>query len=164
MIRPTPWARRCWLVLPGLLALGATAGCTQVRLVRDTPEGGVVSIPNNSNQWPTYYRNRAEDLMHQKCPEGYVIVSERVQEDNPAERDGRKPNEDFEYNGAYERISNYRRVVYHITFRRKKESGPANPDAPGKPRPGAPPASLPAPATENDKEDLPPPRLFSPKP
>ena len=61
------------------------SGCTQVRIVRDTGNGGVVSIPNNSNQWPTFYRNRAEELMNKKCPEGYTIIGEKVVEDNPLE-------------------------------------------------------------------------------
>jgi hypothetical protein len=124
----------------------------------------VVSIPNNSNQWPSYYRNRAEYLMHQKCPEGYVIVREQVEEDNPAERDGRKPNEDFEYNGAYERIRNARREVYLITFRRKGAAAPEDPNAAGKEIPIGPSVPPFSPATAKDKEELPPPRPLPPSP
>jgi hypothetical protein len=98
--------------------LAAAGGCGSVgaHFVSQTPDGGVVSIPNNSNQWPTYYRNRAEELMRQKCPDGYVIEREEAFEDNPADN-GRYPNEDFEYNGGYERIRNYSRKEYYITFR-----------------------------------------------
>ena len=156
-----PWARMGLLILPGLLALGGTGGCSQVRLIRNSPDGGVVSIPNNSNQWPSYYRNRAKELMRKRCPEGYVIVSEKLEEDNPAAEDGRKPNEDFEYNGAYERISNYRRQAYHITFRRK-DAVPPETGSPGKAMPTDPPASPRVPATEKGKEELPPPRRFPP--
>lgn len=162
MIRPYPRVRMCLLILPGLLGWGGVVGCSQIRLIRSSSEGGVVSIPNNSNQWPSYYRNRAEFLMHKKCPEGYVIVSERMEEDNPTLYDGRKPHEDFEYDGAYIRLSNFRRQEYHITFRRKAAAPPVDPDTPGKALPGAPPAPLPAPATDNGKEDLPPPRPVSP--
>jgi hypothetical protein len=158
MIRWKPWAGMCLLGLPVLLALGGIGGCSQVRLLSDNPDGGVVSIPSNSNQWPTYYRNRAEYLMRKKCPQGYVIVREQVEEDNPAADDGRKPNENFEYNGAYERISNYRREAYHITFRRKGAAPPANLDAPAKAIPAGPPVPPRLPATEKDKEELPPPR------
>lgn len=158
MTRPDPQVRMCLLILPGLLGLIGNVGCSQVRLIRGTPDGGVISIPNNSNQWPTFYRNQAESLMQKKCPQGYVIVSERVEEDNPAAEDGRKPYEDFDYNGAYERITNYRRMAYHIAFRRKSESAPADPDAPGKAIPGG----SPVPPTENAKEELPPPRPVSP--
>jgi hypothetical protein len=92
-------------------------GCGQVRLIRDAPDGGVITIPNNSNQWPSYYRNRAEYLMKRKCPDGYVIVSEQEVEDNPALLDGRKPNEHFEYEGGYIRITTYERKAYRIAFR-----------------------------------------------
>jgi len=160
MIRRNPSARMCLLILPGLLALGGIGGCSQVRLIRDNPDGGVISIPNDSNQWPSYYRNRAEELMRKKCPEGYAIVREEVEEDNPAAEDGREPNETFEYNGAYERITNYRRQVYHITFRRKAAAPPAEPGASGKAIPDGPPAPAPLPATEDDNPELPPPRLL----
>jgi hypothetical protein len=162
MIRPNLWARMYLRNLPGLLALVMIGGCSQVRLIRETADGGVVSIPNNSNQWPTYYRNRAEYLMHQKCPEGYVIVREQVVEDNPAARDGRKPNENFEYNGAYQRITTYRREEYHITFRRAAPPMRPDPDAPRSAVPGVPPASPRLPATKKDKNELPPPRPLPP--
>src|SRR5579871_4451825 len=92
-------------------------GCGQVRLIRDAPDGGVLAIPNNSNQWPSYYRNRAENLMNRKCPEGYVIVKEAEAIDNPATRDGRKPHEHFEYDGAYIRLTTFERKEYRIAFR-----------------------------------------------
>jgi hypothetical protein len=161
MIRPTLRARWCLLILPALVALGGIVGCSQVRIIRDTPDGGVVSIPNNSNQWPTYYRNRAEFLMHQKCPEGYAIVREQVEQDNPAARDGRKPYEDFEYNGAYQRIQTASRQVYLITFRRRVIV-PSDPNAAGREISTDPPVSPPLPATKQDQEELPPPRPLPP--
>jgi hypothetical protein len=95
----------------------AACGClNEVRLLRDASDGGVVVIPTNSNQWPTYYRNRAEYLMHQKCPNGYAIDHEEEFVDNPAADDGRKPYEHFEYDGGYRRISSYERKEYRITF------------------------------------------------
>jgi hypothetical protein len=135
----------CLFSLVGPLVPAMLSGCTQVRLIENAPDGGVVSIPNNSNQWPTYYRNRAETLIQKKCPEGYTIVSEKVVEENPAARDDRKPNEDFDYNGGYERITRYNLKEYHITFRR------------GGPPKDVPPKS--SPPTKNDSNDeLPPPR------
>jgi hypothetical protein len=139
-----------WLAVA--YASGLLMGCSQVRLVRDAPDGGVVAIPNNTNQWPTYYRNRAEQLMKRKCPEGYVIVSEQAAEDNPAARDGRKPNEDFDYEGAYIRLSTYDRKVYHIVFR----SVAAAKKAPPQP-------SRPA-VKEEHKDELPPPRPLPTEP
>ena len=97
-------------------------GCLSVRIVHDAPDGVVVVMPNNSDQWPTYYRNRAEYLMKKKCPDGYVIVHEEEFVDNPAVRDGRKPYEHFEYDGGYERISKYEQKAYRITFRRAAAS------------------------------------------
>lgn len=136
-----------FIVHPLFLLLGSAlaGGCAQVRLVRDTPDGGVIAIPNNTNEWPTYYRNRAMQLMQRKCPEGYVIVGEQATVDNPARRDGRKPNEDFEYEGAYIRLTTYNRKVYHILFR----SAAAAKDVPPPP---------PLPETDENKDELPPPR------
>lgn len=130
-------------------------GCSQVRLIRETPDGGVVVLPNNSDQWPSYYRNRAEYLMKRKCPEGYVIVSEREDVDNPAARDGRKPNEDFDYEGAYIRLTTYDRKAYFIAFR----SAAAVKNAP-------PPPSLSRrpPAKQENKDELPPPHPLPSEP
>ena len=98
-----------------------------VRLVGDTPDGGIAVMPNNTNQWPTYYRNRAEISMKKKFPEGYVIVHEEEVESNPAARDGRYENEDFEYNGAYERIRRSTITQYRITFRAASSEGKPSP-------------------------------------
>jgi hypothetical protein len=141
-----------WCIVHCALCIG---GCSQVRLVRGTPDGGVVVIPNNSNQWPSYYRNRAESLMKRKCPEGYTIIDEREAKDNPAARDGRKPNEDFEYEGAYIRITTYDRKAYFIAFR----SAAAVKNAPPPPSPSPRP-----PAKHEDKDELPPPRPLPSEP
>jgi hypothetical protein len=136
----------------GPLLPAVMIGCSQVRLLENTPDGGVITIPNNSNQWPTYYRNRAEFLMNRKFPEGYVIVSEQTTVGNPAVNDGRKPNEDFDYNGAYDKVTHYDRKEYHITFRRAAAKGalPSSGQAPkAKPR---------APAKDDSKDELPSPR------
>lgn len=149
--------RRLLVIVPPLFVLLASAlasGCSQVRLVRATADGGIVAIPNNSNQWPTYYRRRAEELMQRKCPEGYVIVSEQSARDNPAARDGRKPYEDFDYEGGYIRLTTYDRTVHHIRFR---SSAAAPKGTPALSRPPSPP-----PATGENKDELPPPRLLPP--
>jgi hypothetical protein len=130
-------------------------GCGQVRLIRDAPDGGVVGIPNNTNEWPSFYRNRAESLMKRKCPEGYVIVGEQEVEDNPTTRDGRKPNEDFEYEGAYIRNTTYNRKQYRIAFR---SAAAAKNDPPPAARPSRTP-----PKVEN-KDELPPPRPLPSEP
>src|SRR4051794_29118516 len=65
------------LLAPALL-LAAAVGCgTSARLIQGTPDGGVVAIPSNSNYWPSKYRDEAEKLMAQRCPNGYDIVSEQ---------------------------------------------------------------------------------------
>jgi len=59
------------LFLAVLLAVG---GCA--RYVLKEPTSGVVAIPSASNAWPFRMRNKAEALMSQHFPEGYVVVSE----------------------------------------------------------------------------------------
>jgi hypothetical protein len=60
-----------------VVMLVAVSGCGTARLIETTPDGGVVAIPSNSNYWPVKYRDNAEKLMAQKCPNGYDIVSEK---------------------------------------------------------------------------------------
>jgi hypothetical protein len=65
------------LLVPAALVLAAVTGCgTTARIVHSSPEGGVVAIPSNSNYWPLKYRDEAEKLMAQRCPNGYEIVQE----------------------------------------------------------------------------------------
>ena len=52
------------------------AGCAKARHVQINGGTGTVAIPENTNTWPNYYRKQAEDLMRQKCPNGYEIVAE----------------------------------------------------------------------------------------
>ena len=51
-------------------------GCAKARHVEVNQQGGVVAIPSNTNSWPNYYRNQAEELISQNCPDGYEIVQE----------------------------------------------------------------------------------------
>jgi hypothetical protein len=67
---------RISLIVLVVLPLGLV-GCSDARLIRTDPNGGVVAIPRNTNTWPAYNRSAAEELMKQKCPQGYVIDSER---------------------------------------------------------------------------------------
>src|SRR5882672_790752 len=58
------------------LFLAGTIGCGSARYVMQDQHGGVVAIPSNNNSWPTHYRDEAEKMMKQKCPQGYVIERE----------------------------------------------------------------------------------------
>jgi hypothetical protein len=150
-----PNVKKCFSFCFACSAL-CLGGCSQVRLVRDTPDGGVVVIPNNTNEWPSFYRNRAEHLMKRKCPEGYVIVSEQEAEDNPAARDGRKPNEHFDYEGAYIRLTTYNRKAYFIAFRNAAAAKNAPPPS------GSDPPR--APTKDASQDELPPPRPLPSEP
>jgi hypothetical protein len=63
-------------VLLAVVAVVSVGGCAKARMVEVTQDGGVVAIPSNTNRWPNYYRNQAEELMKQKCPDGFEIVEE----------------------------------------------------------------------------------------
>lgn len=58
-------------------AVGLLSGCAGPRVVKSDQTGGVVAIPTNSNSWPGYYRTKAEEMIRQRCPNGYEIVSEQ---------------------------------------------------------------------------------------
>lgn len=56
----------CWFV----------SGCQTARMVYQTPDMGIVAIPSNTSKWPHYHRRKAEELMRQQFPEGYLVESE----------------------------------------------------------------------------------------
>ena len=57
------------------LAVLLQFGCA-ARQVMKEPDYGVVAIPQNSNRWPTKYRDKADELMVQHFPAGYQILRE----------------------------------------------------------------------------------------
>ncbi len=146
-------ARKSRLVLLGLLLLSAACGCASaVRFVRETPDGGVVVMPTNTNQWPTYYRSRAEYLMHQKCPGGFQIDHEAAVGGELGKRIAYDSY--FGYTGGSEAEQ-----VYHITFHAvpsgNQRAAAAVPDSAKKPASSARPS---VPPSMEGKDELPPPR------
>src|SRR5260221_4038261 len=64
----------------GLLGWIATMGlgCAHARVVERHEDGsGVVAIPDNTNSWPSRNHRRAEQLIAQQCPTGYIIEREQ---------------------------------------------------------------------------------------
>ena len=59
-----------------LSVLVALSGCASARYVLKDAESGVVAIPANSDSWPSHHRQKAEELMRQQFPDGYVIELE----------------------------------------------------------------------------------------
>lgn len=68
-------ARIAWLAL-AMCAWGMT-GCASARYVERQADSGVVAIPENSNHWPTYYRQAALDLIEKHVGPHYEILEER---------------------------------------------------------------------------------------
>ena len=63
-------------LLVALIGLASLTGCANARYVQVDQDTGVVAMPANTNCWPNYYRDHAETLMRQKCPNGYEVVGE----------------------------------------------------------------------------------------
>ena len=64
------------VIVACLWAVGS-AGCAasgQARYVYQDGQYGVVGIPENTSQWPTYYRDQAEKLMTRHFPEGFEMT------------------------------------------------------------------------------------------
>lgn len=61
--------------LVGLVALAS--GCTNARYVMRNGETGIVAIPENTSSWPSYNRQKAEDLMRLQFPDGFVVENEQ---------------------------------------------------------------------------------------
>ncbi len=68
------WKNRA-LLLTVLLGL---CGCSQAQFVVVEGDHGIVSIPRNTNRWPTYYRKSADELLAEKYPQGVVIDREEA--------------------------------------------------------------------------------------
>lgn len=65
------WWLSCWIVSLSL-------GCAQVRLVeKHATGGGVIAIPAHAALGSNRHRRKAEKLMAQMCPGGYVIDHEQ---------------------------------------------------------------------------------------
>lgn len=74
-----------WLILGTTLA--ASSGCAStsaVRYVYQDGNFGVVGMPENTNRFPSHYRNKAEKLMAEHFPDGHEIV--RAEEVNQGDR------------------------------------------------------------------------------
>jgi hypothetical protein len=158
MARPKASARLGLLGVLVALFLAATGGCVSpVRLVEETANGGVVRMPANTNHWPTYYRARAEFLMHQKCPGGYQIDQEAAVGGDL----GSHPHESyFGYTGGSDLDQ-----IYHITFHGVPWGNPQPAAAlprTAKLRTAASPSSSVPPAS--GPEELPSPRRLPPSP
>jgi hypothetical protein len=59
------------------LCAGCLTGCASARYVERHSDSGVVAIPENSNHWPTYYRQAALDLIEKHVGPHYEILEER---------------------------------------------------------------------------------------
>ena len=63
-------------LLAAAIVLLTGSGCRSARYVYKDAERGIVAIPSDSNSWPSYHRERAEDLMLAHFPQGFVIAAE----------------------------------------------------------------------------------------
>lgn len=140
--------------LLGVLLLPAACGCADVRIVRETPDGGILAMPMNNNCWPMYYRRRAARLMSQKCPEGYRIEREEFVWDGKPGPEGHRAHESyFGYTDPHDEQAPYLRKEYWISFHTAAlRSRPSATKALPKREPPA------SPPSGEDKDELPPPR------
>jgi hypothetical protein len=61
----------------GMLFVSVFAGCStthDVRYVYQDGDYGVVGLPENTDNWPTHYRRKAEKLIVAHFPEGHEII------------------------------------------------------------------------------------------
>jgi hypothetical protein len=77
--------------------MASLSGCMQgARVVQKDALGGVVAIPNNTNMWPTYYRDEAIDMITEQYPnfdprtdivsEGEVVIGQQTRSDQRTDR------------------------------------------------------------------------------
>jgi hypothetical protein len=148
------------LLLLGSLSVVAANGCGNARYVVQDQYGGVVAIPSNSNSWPTYYREKAEKLMTQKCPQGYVVDREEEvvvgqtttantnsdTRTNDLQGGKRSPSGSLEATTTSRSVSVQDQTEYRIAFHAKNAVPAAvmRPESPRVVLPPSPQSSLPA--------------------
>lgn len=132
-------------------------GCADVRVVRETPDGGILAMPMNNNCWPMYYRRRAARLMSQKCPEGYRIEREEFVWNGKPGPEGHRAHESyFGYTDPNDEFGPYLRKEYWIVFH---TAAPPNRQSATKALPKPEPSAAPTPPANGEgKDELPPPR------
>lgn len=143
---PQTWAVRNvsqrWISL--LLAVGVIAnlsGCATARYVERHADGGVVAIPENSNHWPTYYRQAALDLITQHVGPHYEILEEREVVVGQQTNNNQQVGPDFLAGITTTRELTEWRIAY------RRAASPHYPPAPGNPQPrNSSPAAGPRPA------------------
>jgi hypothetical protein len=57
-------------------AVTALAGCSTARYVQKNPDSGIVAVPDGTNDWPSYNRDRAIDLIVKHVGPDYEIIRE----------------------------------------------------------------------------------------
>ena len=67
---------RAAFLLLGLIGPASLTGCANARYLQVDHDTWVIAMPENTNCWPTYYRDHALALMRQQCPNGYEVVHE----------------------------------------------------------------------------------------
>ncbi|HEY7315028.1 MAG TPA: hypothetical protein VH643_37125 [Gemmataceae bacterium] len=162
MVKQEVSASRRLVRVLALSIVWTICGCADVRVVRETSEGGVVALPMNTNCWPMYYRDRAEKLMSQKCPAGYRIDREEFVWNGKEGPEGHRYYESyFGYTNPDDDRADYLRKEYRITFHAAPSGSQRPPTSPplkpGQSNSSAPPPSRPK---GESNEELPPPRLF----
>lgn len=95
-------------------------------------QGGIVSIPTNTNRWPTFNRKNAEELMTRACPEGFVIESEGEVPIGPQPATPITPQKKSTYNVVVSGVDNPeanapRSTEYQIRFRSRNARNSVTP-------------------------------------
>lgn len=154
MFRP-----RLVLSAAACLVVAISGGCGSARMVQSTPDGGIVAIPSNSNYWPVRYRDDADKLMAQRCPNGYDIVKEEEvvigKKKTTSNSFEREPLGILERSTSKTTTTMSDETEYRITFR-ARQAQPSTVMQTSMTTPAAPPPPPPPPAPAPASPGLPP--------
>jgi hypothetical protein len=110
------------LVLASLVVVSSVAGCGSIRVVKKTPDGGIVALAGDQGE----ARKKADDYMTSQCGGPYEIVEEGeavIGEVNSAES---RPTG---FGTVRTNGSSTQKTEWRLTFRCKARAGqPANAD------------------------------------
>ncbi len=110
----------------GSVALVALAGCSSIRVVKTTPEGGVLALLGGRDG----AHDKAVAFMQEKCPSGYAIVEEgeAVIGENTEGNTSRGL-----FNSLNTTSSSTQKTEWRLTFKCKGGEGAGSGDSSGKP-------------------------------
>ncbi len=101
--------------------VGLLSGCVSARYVERNPDSGIVAVADNTNQWPSYNRDKAMELIRNHVGPDFEIVKEEEVVTGKVTRNDQPVSQVPVWNPIVEDVT-----AWFIHYRRR----PTDPNAP----------------------------------